>query len=289
MKKTTIYVIIMILIISVGIICYILIFQNIAQDETIPRKAAIIDNLAITNSNFTFVDEVKSILQQANFGDEDIKYYGYEEVKVNFYRELPKLGYGLIILRVHSNLLIGFDEVCFYTSELITESALTHYINDMGYKLVNSTLPQTGKHYFGIRPDFVRSNMEGQFKNTVIIAMGCNSYRTETMAEAFVGKGAKLYIGWDKDVLSSHTDTQTIRLLDELFLKNKTVRDAVEATQPDPVLRAHLKYYPSNMANVYIRSLIKSPIDSIEDMFLGDMHLIMVRLFGVQKPVKPES
>jgi hypothetical protein len=273
MKKATLYVIIMVVIISVGAICYILIFQNTVKDKTIPRKAAIIDNLALTNPNPSFVEEVKSILRKANFSDEDINYYGYENVTVNFYQKLPKLGYGLILLRVHSSMLVDSDEVCLYTSELITKSALTHYVDDMGYKLVNSTLPQTGKHYFGIPPDFVRPNMEGQFKNTVIIAMGCNSCRTETMAKALVGKGVKLYIGWDKDVLPSHTDTQTIRLLEMLFLKNKTIADAVENTEPDRIMHgSRLRYYPSDLGNLQLSTFIEN-LSFLRNRIL-DIHLL---------------
>jgi hypothetical protein len=246
-------------------LCYV-VFQSTVKDKTIPRKAAIIDNLAITNPNPDFKNNVTRILQQANFSYE---YYGYESVTVNFYRELPKLGYGLIILRAHSGLISGVDsgDACFYTSELITENAKTQYLYEMGYKLVNSTLPQTGKNYFGIPPDFVRLNMEGQLRNTVIIAMGCNSLKTETMAKALVDKGARVYIGWDNAVLPSHTDTQTVRLLEMLLLENKTVEDAVEDTQPDWVMDgSRLRYYPSDVGNLYLSRFIeKLKLDSLKD------------------------
>jgi len=272
MKKRVIYAALIIVAVSIGIISYMQLFKSNNAKDQIPRKAAVIDNLAITNPNSTFFEEVKRVLLDANFSNEDIDYYGYEKVTVNFYRELPKLGYGLIILRVHSGLLSNVEE-CLYTSELINKDALADYLRK-DYAIVNSTLPQTGKHYFGIRPDFVRSNMEGRFENTIIIAMGCNSCKTESMAKAFVNdKNAKLYMGWNNVVFASHTDTQTIRLL-ELLFKNETVDDAVGAIEPDPISQGRLRYYPLELADFRVTNLIKSSISQMKNMRYQDISLI---------------
>jgi hypothetical protein len=272
MKKRVIYAALIIVAVSIGIISCMQLFKSNNAKDQIPRKAAVIDNLAITNPNSTFFEEVKRVLLDANFSNEDIDYYGYEKVTVNFYRELPKLGYGLIILRVHSGMVNDVD-VCFYTSERITEDALAHYLNQ-GYEIVNSTLPQTGENYFGISSEFAKSNMEGRFENTVIIAMGCNSYKTESMAKALVNdRGAKLYIGWNSAVFPLHTDVQTIRLL-ELLFKNKTVADAVDAIERDPISQGRLRYYPLELADFRVTNLIKSSISPMKNMRYQDISLI---------------
>lgn len=61
------------------------------------------------------------------------------------------------------------------------------------------------------------STRNRRFKNTVIIAMGCDGLKYTSMAEAFVQKGAKAYISWTGDVSPSHTDQATTHLLQQLI------------------------------------------------------------------------
>jgi hypothetical protein len=102
--------------------------------------------------------------------------------------------------------------------------------------------------YFGIPNKFVQQCMNGRFKNTMIIAMGCDGLAGTEMASAFVEKGAEVYISWNGSVSVSHTDTATTQLLQHLVTDGQTIRQAVENTikevGPDPGFNNTLEYYP---------------------------------------------
>ena len=216
-------------------------------------KAAIVDQLSLTFPNQTFIEEAATILTKANY---TVDYYSGEKVTVEFYRNLPTGGYKIIILRVHSSAaeLQGKEfvetPVGFFTSEPYSQ---TKYVTEqLANQLVIASyaMPQP-QYYFAIVPTFVTSSMKGTFQNTAIIMMGCEGLNNTKMAEAFIQKGAKAYIGWKGSVSASHTDTATITLLQHLITEKQTIRQAVENTMkevgPDPTYNSTLTYYPLNI------------------------------------------
>lgn len=102
--------------------------------------------------------------------------------------------------------------------------------------------------YFVITPKFVRSSMKGSFDNTLIIMMGCDGLIYTPMAEALIGRGALVYIGWNDVVTIDYVDGATIHLLEGLVTGGKTIWDAVMDTRgeigPDPYYPAELVFYP---------------------------------------------
>jgi hypothetical protein len=68
------------------------------------------------------------------------------------------------------------------------------------------------------------------------------------MAEAFVEKGAKVYMGWNGSVSAGRTDTATAFLLQHLIQENQTIEQAMDNTMkkvgPDPTSESVLDYYP---------------------------------------------
>jgi len=215
-------------------------------------KAAIVDHLSLTVPNQTFKQTATNILEQANY---TVDYYPSESVTVDFYRTLPKHGYRLLILRVHSSAAVfqgtNFTEapVCLFTSENYSSSS--HVWEQLTDQLVIASyaMPQP-PYYFGILPKFVTSSMSisGKFNKTTVIMMGCEGLNNTKMAEAFITIGAKAYIGWTKSVSASHTDRAIICLLQQLIQENQTINQAVENTMkkvgPDPAENSLLDYYP---------------------------------------------
>lgn len=65
-------------------------------------KAAIVDQLYVLEPNQDFIDQAKAYLEASGF---EVDIYQGEEVSVNFYRQLPKHQYKLIIFRAHSGLM----------------------------------------------------------------------------------------------------------------------------------------------------------------------------------------
>jgi len=225
-----------------------------------PPKAAIVDHLSFFSeqSNQTFVDACITILKS---GGLTWKYYKGEEVTVDFYRNLPSYGTSLIILRVHSAIMRTENETIsllgLFTSERFSIEAAKNYREDILHnRLVEAFFsPEEraqNKSYFGIVPKFVEESMKGEFKDTIIIMMGCEGLGYDglaytDMAKAFINKGAKVYISWDGRVGVDHTDQATVCLLQHLISEKQNIGKAVEETMAevgkDPY-NSTLQYYP---------------------------------------------
>ena len=227
-------------------------FLNQPQNQTTnptssQLKAAIVDHLSLTIPNQTFIQTATNTLKQAGY---TVDYYPCEEVTVEFYRNLPTHGYSIIILRVHSAVGPGNQPpLALFTSEPISN---TEYVSDqltdrlqgvafLPYKSGDPT-------FFGIPPKFVGLSMNGKFRNTIIIAMGCDGLTYSDMADAFIRKGAKAYIGWKGSVLASHTDLATAHLLQHFVIEKQTLetatKEAMQDVGADPAYNSLLTYYP---------------------------------------------
>jgi len=216
---------------------------NISQEFS--YKAAIVDHLSLSQPNEAFVETAINTLETANY---TVDYYPGEKVNVEFYRNLPTHGYSIIVLRVHSvaGTFEGKPYVLFFTSERFSRTKyvpeqLTDQVGWVGYY-------EGGPIYFGISGEFVRLGMNGRFNNTIIIMMGCEGLTYNTMAEAFIEKGAKVYISWNGSVSASHTDQATTQLLKHLITEKQTIKQAVTETMkevgPDSESGSVLRDYP---------------------------------------------
>jgi hypothetical protein len=211
--------------------------------STSESKAAIVDHLSLTVPNQTFIQTAINTLEKAGYS---VDYYEGERVTVDFYRNLPAHGYGLIVLRVHSALMGGCSPpVALFTSE---PASKTKYVYEqLTDQLVGANFRDEETIYFGIAPLFVKHSMNGRFEDSIIILMGCDGLTYTSMAEAFIEKGAKVYISWSGSVLASHTDLATSRLLQHYLIEKRTLREALIATfkevGPDPMYKSVLLYY----------------------------------------------
>ena len=80
-------------------------------------SAVIVDQLSAGGAKPPFAHTVTEQLEAAGY---TVDYYPAEEVTVDFYRQLPTLGYDLILLRAHSGLIQGGEregEAFLFTSE----------------------------------------------------------------------------------------------------------------------------------------------------------------------------
>lgn len=224
-------------------------------------KAAIVDHLSLTIPNQTFIQTATNILNQAGY---TVDYYSGEQVTVEFYRNLPKNAYKLIILRVHSAAAAYQEEefiespVCLFTSEPYSKTK--HIYEQLTDQLVMAsyTMPEP-PYYFAITPKFVTSSVKGKFDNTVIFMMGCEGLHNAKMAEALIEKGAKVYISWNEMVSASHTDQATIHLLQNLLIDKKTIREAITETVkvvgPDPTYNSLLLALPEEACDCTIKDI----------------------------------
>lgn len=219
-------------------------------------KAAIVDQLSLTFPNQTFVETAMNILKRANY---TVDYFGDGKITVEFYRNLPSYCYRLIILRVHSGIITSEAEelVTFFTTEHYDRSK---YVFEQLTRQVAEVMHYAGEatHYFGINQRFVIQSMKGTFQNTTIIMMGCQGLPTQSVAESFTSKGARVYVGWNGSVLASHTDQATTCLLQHLIDGKETIRQAIANTTkevgPDPESKGMLNYYPLEAGDQTIKN-----------------------------------
>lgn len=212
-------------------------------NQTFQLKAVIIDQAILTvGEDLPFLITARDILEGAGY---KVDYVSGEGVTVNFYRNLPKQGYGIIILRTHTVM-----SEAIYTGEQYDKSKYVY--EQLNGELVDAIYGN--QSYFAITPSFVENSMEGKFRNSTIINMGCGGLSVTSMAEAFVGRGAKVYIGWRESVLIDHSDEATELLLRHLIIERNTVDQAVTETMdqvggyPNPTLA----YYPAEAGNMTV-------------------------------------
>jgi hypothetical protein len=204
-----------------------------ASSQTFQLKAAIVDHLSLTAPNQTFVQTATNTLEKAGY---TVDYYPGKEVTVEFYRNLPTHNYDLIILRVHSAPGDKTSSVWLFTSEPYSK---TKYVYEQLTDRVSRATPQmpwtellSGNYpcYFAVGPEFVKNSMNGRFENTTVILMGCNGLTYQSLGDAFITKGAKVYVSWSGPVSASHTDQATALLLKQLITQKQTIRKAITET-----------------------------------------------------------
>ena len=238
-----------------GLFLYLWVGGRLTANSTDEARAAIVDQLSLTEPNPAFVDKATDMLEQAGYS---VDYYPGEKVTVDFYRELPSLGYELLILRVHSAVpgkdlaiqstvaqatlerilaSIGEDALLF-TSEPLDE---TKYVNErkaLRVFPVHYYGDDPQREYFAVTSEFVRRSMRGQFDNATIVLMGCSGLAFDRTAAALQERGAGPVIGWSGLVSAAHTDAATERLLQHLLIDGLRTQDAVARTAqevgPDP-------------------------------------------------------
>jgi hypothetical protein len=241
-------------------------FLNQPQNQTTnpassQLKAAIVDQLSLTCPNQTFIETATNTLKQAGY---TVDYYPGEKVTVEFYRNLPTHGYSIIILRTHSSAsgLGGTQRVevpvVLFTSELYSNTKYVYEQLANQVVQVSYNVPEP-PYYFAIDPSFVTSSTTGKFQNTLVIMMGCEGLDNTFMAEAFVEKGAKVYVGWNQPVSASHTDTATTQLLQHFLIEKLTLKQSVQETFKevgfDPIYKSLLIYYPFEVGEQTIENI----------------------------------
>jgi hypothetical protein len=221
--------------------------QATPTPESEHRKAALVDQIALTNPNPEFTNQALAYLRETGFS---VDVYEAEEITVEFYRTLPTKGYELILFRAHAtnilNETIPGGPVFLFTSELYEKNRyvkeqLANRIGRAGV-LYDDDSPL----YFAIVSGFVRQDMEGRFEDTLIIIGGCQSLGTPDLAQAFIERGASAVVGWNEWVDLSHNDQALLHLLRGLTTGKLTLEQAVRKTMnevgPDPVYDSTLTY-----------------------------------------------
>lgn len=230
-----------------------LLIYTLVGREAGPPRAVIVDQLSLTAPNPAFAEEATAALERAGY---EVDYVPGEQVSVDFYRNLPKRGYDLVLLRAHAGRHLRGDgeeteNVALFTSEPYIPTRHVEEQRDGRLTIGAFEREDLGgaEAYFAIPAEFVESSMKGGFGGAAVILMGCDVLRGELLAEAFVGKGAAAVVGWDGPVSASHTDAATLNLLQHYLLEDLPVQEAAAAAMaevgPDPFYDSVFLSYPT--------------------------------------------
>jgi len=237
--------------------------RSSSQESDGRDRAAIVDQLYILESNPSFITGATRLLESYGF---TVDLWQGSDITVDFYRELPSLGYKFIVFRVHSGLLLSLEEegikalptTYLFTAENYTT---TRYITEqLTDKVSNAMMMENFPLVFAVNSAFIE-DAKGEFNNTVVLAMGCESYCYDDMPAAFVEKGASAYLGWNTVVSLEYVDKVMLDLLGNLCTGNVTLAQGIARTMADlgydPYFDAYLKYYPAESGDKTVRELIR--------------------------------
>jgi hypothetical protein len=209
---------------------------TLSPTPTKPR-AAIIDSLYVMDHNSDFYKRANDTLSNMGY-KVDVILGG--NVTVESFKNIT--GYKIIILRVHT--AKEGSLIVFFTG---TRSKDPN--QDTGYMLERTVGwvrigEVEGQYFYAVTPTMiVEGNGQAKFENTTIIVDSCYGLSTNSMAQAFTGKGASTYIAWDKGVYPQYADNATLKLL-ELISKQVPVTQAISQVPKEPDFGSILSSYP---------------------------------------------
>ncbi len=186
-----------------------------ASGQRPERRVALIDPLASESPDMNFVRRVTSLVGMLGY---DLDYFPSSVATMDLFVNLPSKGYAMIILRSH----IGWYGNITYTEVAVTTSERYSQYSRVLDQLSGAVVPVqiNGTRYFGMRPSFVAHEMCGRFPGTLVLSMGCSSMTRNDLAEAFVERGARAFVGWNGPVSASYTDVVFAELVQLLVEGN---------------------------------------------------------------------
>jgi len=247
---------------TVGTTSGLLLWASSDSDE--PR-AVIVDQLSFTDPNPEFLDRATSMLEAAGY---DVDYVPPEQVTVDFYRDLPRHGYDVIVVRSHSSQLrqrrrpvVLSGPTPTLAESVVTESVVAMFTNEpysrtahvdeqRAEQLSVASYPERPERgpFFGVTLEFVQGEMRGNFGGATFILMGCGGLSSTGMAQALVDRGVGKFISWDDEVTATHTDRATEQLLRHLLADQRDPEKAIAQTMAevgrDPHFGSQLLVFP---------------------------------------------
>jgi hypothetical protein len=199
-------------------------------------RALVMDQLALNYPDPSFTTNITNALKTAGYA---VDYSGPTPTAVDIFRQLPKQGYDLVIIRAHTG-----SSQSIITAEPYSQSEFV--ADQLSGRLVPAQV-EGGPLYFALTPKFVRQDMVGRFPESMIIVMGCSALEgTQDIASAFLDRGANFFVGWDSSVSIIHTDVSTVALVRMLSAGSSWPEATNRAGGTDPVYGAKLQYLDWN-------------------------------------------
>ncbi|MFZ1946262.1 MAG: hypothetical protein WAW06_01805 [bacterium] len=221
-------------------------------------RAAIVDQLSRQAPNPGFVQRVTGILRKADY---TVDYFPAAEVTVEFYRDLPRGRYDLVVLRTHSapaskgtpKKVRATEEIGLFTGELhvpgrYEEEARAELLG-LAYYTYEDYATGRQRPSVAVLPAFIRSRMRGDLGGAVVVLMGCETFKTLSAPKALFDRGAGAVIGWDGLIEGAYSDAVTELLVQNLSAglpPDQAVLRTSRVAGQDPSSGARLAIYPAD-------------------------------------------
>lgn len=217
------------------------------QSKIVPsaEKALILD------PGFNPVGSYKTVKINLKFlslyGYGNVYYESGLDVSVEFMKKLYQ--YSVIYIITHG----GFvkDNICFALSVEATtdiKNQYDYYLKNkyLAIVFIESPILKKIEPYIAITPSFIREYNAGTFPDSLICIDACHSLEDDTMAQAFIDKGAYTYCGYT-DIMRFGYDAP-VEFFENLISEEMNVEEAI-----DNLSNANnFDYYPKNHGDLYL-------------------------------------
>jgi hypothetical protein len=196
-------------------------FQGAGANEIANRKAIVLSPFLF---QFGATDEGAAITQLLNDSTcpkYDVATLTNTAVTVNVVKTLNQ--YGIVAMSTHGdsfyNGILSFwtdqfgwnflgAQVVFLTGQEATTANKAQ--NEIDLKKGRLAITNNGAGYYAILPSFIQYYSGGGYPNSLVYIGACRSTFNNSMANAFLGKGAKTYLGFSEYVDSGFAGTTAI-------------------------------------------------------------------------------
>jgi hypothetical protein len=234
--------------------------ENNKSGEPQKPRAALLDMLYSEEPNAQFDDTIEKDLTDSGY---QVDTYKTRTITVDLYRNLPSMGYKIIIFRTHGlNSGTFGNSSSIFTGEIYSTNKyfIEQLTGDVGgavpylYSVVRANGDFgafVNETYFVIGSKFIDESMVGKFPDSVILIAGCDAMSNDLLAKSFVARGASVVVGWNGLVSLSDNDRGILMIVHKIAVDRTSVSSAVIATMgnmtADPVFPGVLKYYGNDV------------------------------------------
>ena len=201
------------------------------------KRAAIIDQLERDFPNHLLQNKTISYFEDAGY---EVDLYKYEDITIDFYKNLPSMDYNFIVIRSHALAIYGDNPSSWiFTGEKYSEKK---YISEQLAGDISRAVPYrvsqaqdlgfdnaSKDRHFIVSAKFVKNLMTEKFPNSVIILGGCDTMALPDFGHAFIERGASSVIGWNGLIDSSANDKALMSLVEKIIVEKLDIDDAVNS------------------------------------------------------------
>jgi hypothetical protein len=210
-----------------------------SMEDSIVRRALLVDGLSVIYPGDFFVYTVKNILEDSGFTVDVVR---GENVTVDFLLGLKH--YDIIVLRLHS--AISSDgELYLFTGEIYND--YDYFALKLTGVVAKGEARFENKTYFALNARYLGRSSVLNLTGSIVILMGCDGTKDQVFIDYLFRRGVSAYIAWDGYVSLDHSDKAILELLKAFARDGYTLEEALdkamETVGSDPFYGAKLRLY----------------------------------------------